>query len=216
MKLAADGHTTALLTLTRGDRGRWFGKDIGTWTPAELAAERTKEWKAAAKIIGFTKTRLLEWPDGGLASSPADRVTADIVEYIRELRPDIVCTFGPEGAGSEHDDHRAASFLAVRGFHRAAIATEFAERGAAHVATRLFFNASEYTPDLPFVAMTPTHTVDIKAFEQRKIQAFECHKTQFKDRERFHEMLKRRAGREFFHVAIDRNAPLSTSDGLFP
>jgi LmbE family N-acetylglucosaminyl deacetylase len=215
MKLAADGHTTALLTLTRGDRGRWFGKDMGTWTPSELATERTKEWQAAVKTIGFTKARLLEWPDGGLASSPADRVTADVVEYIRELRPDIVCTFGPEGAGSEHDDHRAASFFAVRGFHRAAIAKEFAERGAAHAAARLYFNAAEYAPDLSFVAMTPTHAVDIKAFEDRKIQAFECHKTQFKDRERFHEMMKRRAGREFFHLAIDRALPTPSDGDLF-
>ena len=216
MKLAADGHTTALLTLTRGDRGRWFGKEMGSWTPAELAAERTKEWQCAVKTIGFSKTRLLEWPDGGLASSPADRVTADVVEYIRDLRPDIVCTFGPEGAGSEHDDHRAASFFAVRGFHRAAMATEYVERGVPHVSKRLFFNAAEYIPDLPFVAMTPTHTVDIKAYEGRKVQAFECHKTQFKDRERFMEMMKRRAGRELFHLAIDRNVTAPSGGSLFP
>ncbi len=217
MKLAAEGHATALLTLTRGDKGRWFGKELGSWSPQDLAAERTREWQAAVKVIGFTHARLLEWPDGGLAASPVDRVTADVVEFIRELKPDIVCTFGPEGAGSEHDDHRAASFFAVRGFHRAAIATEFAERGAAHQAARLYFNASPYSPDVPFVAMTPTHTVDIKEFDERKAQAFESHKTQFKDRERFYEMLKRRAGREYFHLAIDRRATVPTPDGsLFP
>ena len=64
--------------------------------------------------------------------------------------------------------------------------------------------------------MTPTHTVDIKAFEARKAEAFECHKTQFKDRERFHEMLKRRGGREFFHLAIDRRATVPSGDDLFP
>jgi LmbE family N-acetylglucosaminyl deacetylase len=206
MKLAAEGHTTALLTLTRGDKGRWFGKDLGSWSPQDLAAERTREWQAAVKVIGFTHARLLEWPDGGLAASPVDRVTADVVEHVREIKPDIVCTFGPEGAGSEHDDHRAASFFAVRGFHRAAIATEFTERGPAHIARRLYFNASPYSVDQPFVAMTPTQAVDISPYEERKAQAFECHKTQFKDRDRFYEMLKRRAGREFFHLAIDRGA----------
>ena len=216
MKLASEGHATALLTLTRGDKGRWFGKELGSWSPQDLAAERTREWQAATKVIGFTHVRLLEWPDGALASSPVDRVTADVVEYVRVVRPDIVCTFGPEGAGSEHDDHRAASFFAVRGFHRAAIATEFAERGAPHQAARLYFNASPYSPDVPFVAMTPTHTVDIKPWEDRKAQAFECHKTQLKDRDRFYEMLKRREGREFFHLAIDRRAtvPIPT-DQLF-
>jgi LmbE family N-acetylglucosaminyl deacetylase len=214
MKLASEGHVTALLTLTRGDKGRWFGKELGSWSPQDLAAERTREWQAATKVIGFTHANLLEWPDGGLAASPADRVTADIVQCIRELRPDIVCTFGPEGAGSEHDDHRATSFFAVRGFHRAAIATEFAERGAPHQAARLYFNASPFSPDVPFVAMTPTHTIDIKPWEDRKAQAFECHQTQFKDRDRFYEMLKRREGREFFHLAIDHRAtvPIPTDD----
>jgi LmbE family N-acetylglucosaminyl deacetylase len=206
MKLAEDGHVTALLTLTRGDKGRWFGKDLGSWSPEDLAAERTREWQAAVKVIGFTHARLLEWPDGGLAASPVDRVTADVVQHVREIKPDIVCTFGPEGAGSEHDDHRAASFFAVRGFHRAAMATEFAERGPAHTASRLYFNAAPFRADQPFVAMTPTHAVDISRYEERKAQAFECHKTQFKDRDRFYEMLKRRAGREFFHLAIDRGA----------
>ena len=216
MKLVSEGHATALLTLTRGDKGRWFGKELGSWVPQDLAAERTREWQAATKVIGFTHARLLEWPDGSLAASPVDRVTADVVEFIRDLRPDIVCTFGPEGAGSEHDDHRAASFFAVRGFHRAAIATEFAERGAAHQAARLYFNASPFSPDVSFVAMTPTHTVDIKPWEDRKAQAFESHKTQFKDRDRFYEMLKRREGREFFHLAIDRRATVPVpTDELF-
>ena len=202
MKLAAAGHTTALLTLTRGDVGMWFGKERGSWTPAELAAERSKEWREAVKVIGFKHARLLEWPDGGLATSPSERVTADVVELIRELKPDHVCTFGPEGAGSEHDDHRAASFYAVRGFHRAAVADQYPDRGAPHAARRLFFSASPLLPDLPFVAMTPTHTVDIREFEDRKAKAFECHKTQFKDRDRFLQMLERRGGKEFFHLAI--------------
>jgi len=206
MKLATAGHTTALLTLTRGDVGMWFGKERGSWTPAELAAERSREWREAVKIIGFTHARLLEWPDGGLATSPAERVTADVVESIREIRPDALCTFGPEGAGSEHDDHRAASFYAVRGFHRAALADQYPDRGAPHAAARLFFNASPLLPDLPFVAMTPTHTVDIREFQDRKAKAFECHKTQFKDRDRFYQMLERRGGKEFFHLAIDRGA----------
>lgn len=208
MKLAAAGHTTALLTLTRGDVGMWFGRERGSWTPAQLAAERSREWREAVSIIGFAHARLLEWPDGGLATSPTERVTADVVQFIRERRPDVVCTFGPEGAGSEHDDHRAASFYAVRGFHRAAIADQFPDRGAPHAARRLFFNASPplSMPDTPFVAMTPTHTVDIQEFQDRKAKAFECHKTQLKDRDRFYDMLARRGGKEFFHLAIDHGA----------
>jgi LmbE family N-acetylglucosaminyl deacetylase len=206
MKLAAAGHATALLTLTRGDVGLWYGRERGSWTPAELAAERSKEWREAVTLIGFTHSRLLEWPDGGIASSPTERVTADVVQYIREIRPDVVCTFGPEGAGSEHDDHRAASFYAVRAFHRAAMADQYPGRGSPHAARRLFFNAAPLPPDLSFVAMLPTHTVDIREYQERKAKAFDCHRTQSKDHDRFHQMLERRGGKEFFHLAIDRGA----------
>ena len=47
-----------------------------------------------------------------------------------------------------------------------------------------------------------------------KARAFECHKTQFKDRDWFYEFLKRREGREFFHLAIDRGASLPPSGDL--
>jgi LmbE family N-acetylglucosaminyl deacetylase len=215
MKLKDDGHRIALLTLTRGDSGLWFGKERGTWTPEELARERAKEWHDARALIGFDDARLLEWPDGGLAASPAERVTADVVQFIRDIRPDVVCTFGPEGAGSEHDDHRAASFFAMRGFHRAALGDQYPDRGAPHQAKRLFFNATPFIADFPIIATTPTHAVDIREYEERKVRTFECHRTQMKDRDRFLEVLKRRGGREFFHLAIDRSGTMTTAGDLF-
>jgi len=217
MKIADAGHDIALLTLTRGDAGLWFGKEEGAWTKVELAAERANEWAAAVRTIGYGRTRLLEWPDGGLASAPVDEVTAEIVAFIRELRPDIVCTFGPEGAGSEHDDHRAASFLAARAFARAAIADQYPDRGEPHLTRRLFFGASPYVPDmlLPSGTTTPTHVIDVSAYRERQAAAFECHRTQFKDRDFFHEGLERRQGREFFHLAIDRTGATPAHDDLF-
>ena len=53
MKLKDEGHITGLLTLTRGDVGMWFGRETGSWTPEELARERSKEWREATKVIGF-------------------------------------------------------------------------------------------------------------------------------------------------------------------
>ncbi|HUQ16572.1 MAG TPA: PIG-L family deacetylase [Candidatus Saccharimonadales bacterium] len=205
LKLAAAGHTTALITLTRGDAGLWHGRSEGDWARPDLGAERTREWEHAVEVIGFRHSRLLGWPDGGLAGSPVEEVTAEVVGFIREVRPDVVCTFGPEGAGSEHDDHRAASFFAARAFARAAVADQYPERGPAHAARRLFFNASPYDGDpLTFGAMAPTHVIDISAFRDRKAAAFECHKTQFKDRDFFYQLLERRKDREYFHLAIDR------------
>jgi LmbE family N-acetylglucosaminyl deacetylase len=216
MKLAAAGHTIALLTLTRGDAGLWLGKAFGSWSTLDLAAERAKEWAAAVAVIGFEWSRLLRYPDGGLKDAPADVITADIVEAIRAVRPDIVCTFGPEGAGSEHDDHRSTSYFAARAFARAALADQYPERGDPHLGRRLFFSATPYVAETPaaFGATTPTHVVDISAYEKRKAAAFECHKTQHKDRDFFYDLLKRRGGKEYFHLAIDRTGTLPRSDDL--
>lgn len=217
LKLAEAGHTTALLTLTRGDAGLWFGKPAGTWSKPELGAERANEWENAVRNIGFARSRLLRWPDGGLRDAPADVVTADIVAFIREVRPDIVCTFGPEGAGSEHDDHRACSYLASRAFARARIADQYPERGAPHTARRLFFSATSDSAENPATVgtLTPTHVIDVGAYRDRKAAAFECHRTQFKDRDFFYELLERRAGREYFHLAIDRSGTAAQPDDLF-
>ncbi|MDP9265464.1 MAG: PIG-L family deacetylase [Chloroflexota bacterium] len=216
MKLADAGHATAMLTLTRGAAGLWFGREPGSWTPRELAEERAHEWRAAVEEIGFRHSRLLEWPDGGVSVSPMDDVTGGIVEYMRELRPDVVCTFGPEGAGSEHDDHRATSFLAARAFARAAIAEQYTELGPAHAAQRLFFNAAPpfSGEHLAYGALSPTHSIEMGAYRDRKVAAFECHKTQFKDRDRFYEMLDRRTGKEHFHLAIDRSGAPARGDDL--
>jgi len=215
MKLAAAGHTTALITMTRGDAGLWHGRTEGDWARPELAEERAREWQRATEVIGFHHTRLLRWPDGGLAGSPVEEVTAEVVGFIREVRPDVICTFGPEGAGSEHDDHRAASFFAARAFARAAMAEHYPDRGAPHSARRLFFNASPYDGDpLAVGAMAPTHVIDISLFHDRKAAAFECHKSQFKDRDFFYQMLERRKDREYFHLAIDRDGITPRADDL--
>ena len=216
MKLAAAGHTIGLLTLTRGDAGLWLGKAFGSWSPSELAAERATEWTAAVACVGFHWSRLLRYPDGGLKDAPADVITADIVQAIREVRPDVVCTFGPEGAGSEHDDHRSTSYFAARAFARAALADQYPERGDPHLARRLFFSATPFVAEMPaaFGATTPTHVIDVSAFERRKAEAFECHKTQHKDRDFFYDLLKRRQGKEYFHLAIDRTGGTARSDDL--
>src|SRR5438105_891028 len=216
MKLADAGHTTALLTLTQGDAGLWFGRTAGDWSKPDLAAERAKEWTAAVSCVGFARSRLLRWPDGGLRDAAAEVVTADIVGFIREVKPDVVCTFGPEGAGSEHDDHRATSYFAARAFARAALADQYPERGDPHLARRLFFSATPFVAEMPaaFGATTPTHVIDISAFERRKAEAFECHKTQHKDRDFFYDLLKRRQGKEYFHLAIDRTGGTARSDDL--
>ena len=99
----------------------------------------------------------------------------------------------------------------------AALRDSYAESGEPHVARRLFFSATPFVADAPaaFGATTPTHVVDVAEFEARKAAAFECHKTQHKDRDFFYDLLKRRQGKEYFHLAIDRSGAPPRSEDLF-
>src|SRR5258708_6202140 len=102
-------------------------------------------------------------------------------------------------------------------FAGAALAGQSPERGDLHVARRLFFSATPYIAGAPaaYGAVTPTHSIDVSEFEARKIAAFECHRTQHKDRQFFQDLLKRREGKEYFHLAIDRTGASARSDDLF-
>src|SRR5204862_2630897 len=48
---------------------------------------------------------------------PTDELAGRIAEALREARPDVVATFGPEGV-TGHDDHIAAGKAATEAFHR--------------------------------------------------------------------------------------------------
>jgi LmbE family N-acetylglucosaminyl deacetylase len=209
MKLMEAGHDVALATVTRGDRGRWWRRKLGTWSRASLAAERAREWRASCRVIGYGRSWLLRWPDGGVAEADDDAITRQLVRIIRDFRPATVVTFGPEGAGSEHPDHAGTSRLAARAFRWAADAAAPPRRARPHAARRLYFTtAPEDARGLrgrrPAGYLSPTHVMDVRSYLERKAEAFECHRTQFKDRPFFYEFLRLRGGREYFHLAADR------------
>ena len=108
-KYAAEGVETFLLTATRGDAGR-YGEhrpgDHGHPGRAALAAIREQELRAAASVLGVKEVALLDYFDQHLDAADAAQVTGDIVEHVRRIRPQVVITFGPDGAYG-HPDHIA-------------------------------------------------------------------------------------------------------------
>jgi LmbE family N-acetylglucosaminyl deacetylase len=210
MRLIERGHEVGVVTLTRGDRGRWWGRRLGTWRPEELAAERSTEWRASCRVIGYQRTWLLRWKDGRVAEADANAVTRQLVRLIREFRPDAIVTFGPEGAGSEHADHAATSRLVARALRWASDPAAPPRALRRHSVRRLYFTtAPEGAAALrtrPAGYLSPTHVVDIDRYLSRKALAFECHRTQFKDRPFFYRFLEARGGREYFHLAVDRTS----------
>src|SRR5919201_4675478 len=178
MKLIDRGHTVGLVTLTRGDKGRWYGKrPLYSWRTEDLARERAKEWRGAVATIGLTRAWLLRWPDQGVAAAPLARITRQLVGIIREFKADAVITFGPEGAGSEHDDHAATSRHTSRAFRWSADRSLRIRGRPAHVPRWLLYTtAPEGSPGLrgrrPAGYLSPTHAVDIRPYVDRKAAAF--------------------------------------------
>jgi LmbE family N-acetylglucosaminyl deacetylase len=105
VRYSAEGIETHLVTATRGERGR-FGS--GTEFPGfgAVGAMREKELLAAAQELGVREVRFLDYMDGDLDQARPKEVLEKIVAELRRVRPQVVITFGPEGAYG-HPDHIA-------------------------------------------------------------------------------------------------------------
>ena len=110
-KYAAEGVEVFLLTATRGDAGRFRGhRSDDPQHPGRLAlAEiREAELRAAASALGLRDVSLLGYPDLQLDRANPRAAVERIVGHVRRVRPDVVVTFGPDGAYG-HPDHIAIS-----------------------------------------------------------------------------------------------------------
>jgi LmbE family N-acetylglucosaminyl deacetylase len=110
-KYAAKGIGVFLLTATRGESGRYRGHPPGDRQhpgPAALAGIREAELRAAASMLGVHEVSLLDHHDQHLDCVNPRQVIAEIVRHLRRVRPDVIVTFGPDGAYG-HPDHIAVS-----------------------------------------------------------------------------------------------------------
>ena len=104
-KYAAEGLETYLVTATRGERG-WFGDERDYPGPKALGERREAELLVAASVLGIRRVDFLDYIDGDLDEANPAEVIAKIVGHLRRVRPDVVVTFGPDGAYG-HPDHTA-------------------------------------------------------------------------------------------------------------
>src|SRR5215472_1539224 len=106
-RYADEGIETYLVTATRGEAGR-FGSLGKSGDPVEVGRVREAELRAAAAVLGVREVSILGYPDGGVDRVPATIAIGAIVAHIRRIRPDVIVTFGPDGAYG-HPDHIAVS-----------------------------------------------------------------------------------------------------------
>jgi LmbE family N-acetylglucosaminyl deacetylase len=93
-----------VISFTKGGAGQI--RDASAATRATLTAVRERELYAAGNELGLTETRCLEYPDGGVSEIDSQILVKVALELLREIDPDVVITFGPDGF-SGHSDHIA-------------------------------------------------------------------------------------------------------------
>jgi LmbE family N-acetylglucosaminyl deacetylase len=97
------GQRVACVTATRGEAG---GPDQSPDARKELARVRTLELDDALEVLGVDEHYWLDHEDGGCASVDPDHAAGQVLRIVRQVAPDTVVTFGPDGV-TGHPDHRA-------------------------------------------------------------------------------------------------------------
>jgi N-acetyl-1-D-myo-inositol-2-amino-2-deoxy-alpha-D-glucopyranoside deacetylase len=211
---ASRGVDVHLVCATRGEVGE-VSPDLlqGFESIAKL---RESELRCAAAILGLNAVHFLDYRDSGmpgspdnihlqaLAAQPLDEVAANVVCYIRTLKPQVVLTFDPIG-GYRHPDHIAIQKATVRAFEQAGNPGFATESLPAYLPERLYFHkmpngllkfAVKVLPlvgkdphkfgsngDIDLVPIAevdfPTHArINISSVLRKKEQAGACHASQ--------------------------------------
>ncbi|HYH11742.1 MAG TPA: PIG-L family deacetylase [Thermomicrobiales bacterium] len=212
MAWAADrGLRTAYVCATRGEAGQI--RDSQLATPDTLGAVREHELRTAMSYVGLSELRLLGFRDSGMENTadnddpraliqqPPETILTHLVGHIRDLRPQTVITFGPEGVYG-HPDHVMIGKLAARAVELAADPTWHPSLYEPWQTTALYFAAAPRErmlelanhPDSPLGEIseasrqnlgTPanaiTHWLNVSSWLAIKRQLLAAHRTQVYD-----------------------------------
>ena len=169
-KYGSEGADVFLVTATRGERGRYCGlprDDERHPGPAALAQIRERELRNAAAVLGIKEVSLLDYCDQQLDRAEPREVTGRLVHHMRRLRPDVVITFGPDGAYG-HPDHVAISQFTTAAVMAAGDGSFADEAGLApHVVSKLYYIAWPESTWSAYRAAIRALTVNVDGVERQ-------------------------------------------------
>jgi LmbE family N-acetylglucosaminyl deacetylase len=199
--LGGDDLDLTVVVLTSGEAGMIADPSLAT--QENLGEVREAEELASLSAAGQADATVhfLRYPDGGVAAADREKLVDQLAGILRDARPDVVVTFGPEGI-TQHEDHIATSQVTTEAFYKAreelgaggpvdaageplrrlyytgVTETELAEFYAAMKA-----HGQELDPDAPFMPKAiPDHTlsvrVNISSVANQKLAALMEHATQ--------------------------------------
>lgn len=217
-KYSAAGVRCTIYCATDGDAGKTSGLVVAS--KQELAAIRRRELNAAARALGIQSVETPGHPDGGLRTIDPDALVGEIVRHLRRERPDVVVTFGPEGAPNTHPDHRVISRAATAAFFLACNPTVFAEQlrdgVEPHQPRRLYFIAWPAPPAgavLLTRSVDATARIDVRQYREAELAAWRAHVSQQALQQRFDETAA--TDDELFALAAGIPQPRPVIDDLF-
>jgi LmbE family N-acetylglucosaminyl deacetylase len=108
------GHHVTVVTATRGEKGTTDPHDFDQDHFGEV---RERELRASLAELGVTDVRLLGHRDGETDLVPDETAIESIVAIVRDVRPDVIVTFGPDGI-TGHIDHRLVSRWTTEAWRR--------------------------------------------------------------------------------------------------
>ncbi len=201
---AAQGARVYVACATRGDGVDAKIKDPALATRETLGQVRSQELACACEKLGVQPPLFLGYQDGEVDQVPLEEAARRLARLIRELRPAVVITHGPEG-GYGHPDHIAVCRFTTRAFEMASDST--LDLGPSSpdgnlqpfAPAKLYYTAfprslREKVPgfrerradirgqQLEFLGVEDekiTTEIDIKKWLQVKLEAMRCHRTQF-------------------------------------
>lgn len=201
---AERGVEISVVCLTAGTAARNRG---GAKTDAELAEMRTRELGDSCRLLGVEHWEVLGYQDGHLAEAELPKVVGDLVKRMREFRPQVVITYGPDGGITGHLDHAMAGVFATVAFQWAARSDQHSVMGSPYAPQKLYYATTGYKlPDRQATAPPViTASIDIgRELFERKDQAFRQHKTQQPLFEFVRKNLDRPPLAELYHLAFTR------------
>jgi LmbE family N-acetylglucosaminyl deacetylase len=113
-KYASEGIAVSLVTATRGHSGAETHDGGG----------RDRQRSCACRVSGIRRACLFDYAPGELSRVEPTIIVERLVRLIRELHPQVIVTFAPEGLTSD-GDNRIISTAVTVAFHAAEDAAQF-------------------------------------------------------------------------------------------
>ena len=135
----------------------------------ERVASRQEEIKEVEKMLGITKTFILNYPTMALSSSSLIKMVPQISEIFTEVQPEVIYCLNRSDA---HSDHRV-TFDAVM-----ACTKSFRYPFIKQVLLYECISETEFAPALQEKAFIPNYFVDISPFLEKKMEIMEIYESE--------------------------------------